>query len=260
MLWFSCKCRCWRCFAGCFRRRQERSTEHHGVTFALAATLEADSEGPTDHSGDAPRMSEQIAVALIKIIPTLVWAGVLVFALLFFRGSIVNLFPRLKNFKAFGVEASFIEETLEEASKVVPVGDDRARSAVARRAARLSTIVKGIRVLIVNDAPDEMKFVTRLLASMEFNVTIARTSQEGIDVLRQGSIDLVISDMSRDGVQDEGMRFLLRAIELRISRPTIFTVGNFQPDRGTPPYAFAITNKVDELIHYVLDIAERLRS
>ena len=53
------------------------------------------------------------------------------------------------------------------------------------------------------------------------------------------------------------MRFLSRSIELGVNRPTIFTVGNYDPSRGTPPYAFAITNRIDDLINYVFDALER---
>jgi hypothetical protein len=37
----------------------------------------------------------------------------------------------------------------------------------------------------------------------------------------------------------------------------IFYVGEPDPKKGTPVYAFGLTNRPDELVHLVLDILER---
>jgi hypothetical protein len=39
--------------------------------------------------------------------------------------------------------------------------------------------------------------------------------------------------------------------------PVIFTVGRFNPALGTPPFAFGITNKVDECLNLLFDALER---
>jgi len=104
-----------------------------------------------------------------------------------------------------------------------------------------------------------MRLVTDLLQSLKIKVTMAETSLTALEYLKREKFDVVISDMARNGVEDEGMRFLSRSIELGVNRPTIFTVGNYDPSRGTPPYAFAITNRLDDLINYVFDALERSR-
>ena len=58
---------------------------------------------------------------------------------------------------------------------------------------------------------------------------------------------------------DEGLRFLQLIGDEHIYLPIIFTVGQYQPGRGTPPYAFGITDRVDELLNLLFDALERAR-
>jgi hypothetical protein len=37
----------------------------------------------------------------------------------------------------------------------------------------------------------------------------------------------------------------------------IFYVGEFDPGRGLPPFAFGLTNRPDELLHLILDVLAR---
>jgi hypothetical protein len=71
--------------------------------------------------------------------------------------------------------------------------------------------------------------------------------------------DVVVSDMARDGIQDEGIRFLSKVRQQGLKQPVIFAVGAYDPSRGTPPYAFGITNRVDELLNLLFDAIERVR-
>jgi len=100
---------------------------------------------------------------------------------------------------------------------------------------------RGARLLLVNDRPEEIKGPVELC------------------LLKAAPFDVVVSDMARDSIQDEGLRFLHAARKAGIHRPTIFTVGRYEPERGVPPYAFGITSRVDELLNLVLDVVERVR-
>jgi CheY-like chemotaxis protein len=198
----------------------------------------------------------------IKIIPSILWCGVALFCLIWLRKPIENsLLPRMSRFKAFGVEAEFIKEVLEkEAAKSDhPVGDEKSRSSVAKRSERIADLAIGTKILLVNDIPSEMDAVVSMLSRLGMTVTVARNSDAAIEHLRRSRFDAVISDMRRDGVPDEGLRFLQRSIKDGIACPTIFTVRDYRPDMGTPAYAFGITNRVDELMHYVFDVVERYR-
>jgi hypothetical protein len=65
--------------------------------------------------------------------------------------------------------------------------------------------------------------------------------------------------MARGNVPDEGLQLLQQMKDKALYCPVIFTVGLYDPSRGTPPYAFGITNRVDELLNLTFDILERVR-
>lgn len=152
-----------------------------------------------------------------------------------------------------------VKSELAEAAKDEPVITERILDQVARRADRLSPIIGGARVLLVNDVPPEMAHVIQILRALAVEVEVARDSTLALDMLSTASFDAVISDMARDGVSDEGLRFLETMRQRGLQLPTVFTVGRYEPERGTPAYAFGITNRVDELLNYLFDIFERVR-
>ena len=130
---------------------------------------------------------------------------------------------------------------------------------VSRRAARLSEIISGARILLVNDVPADMADVILVLRGLGIEVEVAEESSLALAMLTSGGFDAVVSDMARGGVNDEGMRFLEAMRHRGFHHPTVFTVGQYEPCRGTPAYAFGITNRVDHLLNYVFDILERVR-
>jgi DNA-binding NtrC family response regulator len=104
-----------------------------------------------------------------------------------------------------------------------------------------------------------MYYVIELYEALGINVTVATTSAEALSLLATNSYDLVVSDMRRGTVTDEGIRFLNEMRARGLYRPTIFTPGYFEAERGTPPYAFGITNRLDELLNLTFDALERIR-
>jgi CheY-like chemotaxis protein len=133
------------------------------------------------------------------------------------------------------------------------------RSQVARRAARLATVIPDARLLIVNDVPDEMAHVALILRSLGMEVRVVTTTEAALEALCEDSFDAVVSDMRRGTVNDEGIRFLEKTRKSGFDVPVVFTVGQFDPALGTPPFAFGITNRVDELLNLLFDALERTR-
>lgn len=154
-----------------------------------------------------------------------------------------------------------VKSELAQAAKAKGVAaiSERILDQVSRRAERLSPITSGVRVLLVNDVPREMAHVIQILRDMAVEVEVATSSTLALSMLSTASFDAVVSDMTRDGVDDEGLRFLKAMRQQGFYHPTIFTVGRYEPDRGTPAYAFGITNRVDDLLNYLFDIFERVR-
>jgi hypothetical protein len=65
--------------------------------------------------------------------------------------------------------------------------------------------------------------------------------------------------MRRGTIVDAGTKLLDESRRRSVAVPTIFTVGDYDPKRGTPAFAFGITNRVDELLNLVFDVLERVR-
>jgi len=154
---------------------------------------------------------------------------------------------------------SKVKARLEDIPRSSDVSTEHGRNQVARRAARLQPIFRGARVLLVNDFPAEMEHVTGILRALGVEVEVATTSEDATSMLAQRQFDVVISDMRRGETPDEGLRFLKRMREKRVYLPTIFTVGQYKPELGTPAHAFGITNRVDELLNLLFDALERTR-
>lgn len=205
-------------------------------------------------------MPKEIVIELIKIIPSILWIIFLMIILLIFLKPIKNvLIPRLNEFKAFGIEAKFIKEELEKAARRDPEVKETALDQVTRRAQRITSIIQGSKLLLVNDIPEEMTSVQRILRSLGVTVDVSRNTKSALSMLANVQYDVIVSDMSRDGVPDEGRRFLDEIIRRGVYRPVIFTVANFDPSRGVPPYAFGITNRVDEMLNLIFDVLERTK-
>lgn len=134
------------------------------------------------------------------------------------------------------------------------------RSLAVRRAVRLEEMLKGVRILWVDDNPENNNVERNLLGSLGMSVDLARTTELAMTNLRQGSYDLVISDMKRSGDDKAGLRLLSEIHSLVKPASVIFYAAGFDPRLGVPPYAFGMTNRPDELLNLVLDVIERLRS
>lgn len=136
---------------------------------------------------------------------------------------------------------------------------ERERTQVMQRAERASPVLRGAQILWVDDHPDNNLHERRLLRSLGVFVDLARSTEEAISMLANTRYDMVISDMERDGIQDEGVKFLLRARSLGLHRPTVFYLSRVDESRGLPLYAFGIAARPDHLLHYIMDVLERER-
>ncbi|MDC0772551.1 response regulator [Streptomyces sp. HD] len=166
----------------------------------------------------------------------------------------------MTRFSAFGVEIeASVKEELDRAAEQIPAGTEFEREQTARRAARLSDITKGSNVLLVNDVPTEMRAPISILRSLGVLLDVATSTDEALTRLSLVAYEVVISDMQRDTNEAAGIELLDEMRRREYPQPVIFTVGRYEPERGLPPYAFGMTNRVDELLHLVFDVLERTR-
>jgi Response regulator containing CheY-like receiver, AAA-type ATPase, and DNA-binding domains len=202
-----------------------------------------------------------VEIELIHLIPTLIWALVLFSVVLLFRATIrEQIFPRLTRFNAFGVEVEIaVKQELDRAAVEKPAGTEAERTQTARRAARLSEVLRGAHVLLVNDVPEEMLTPTSIMRSLGVEVDIVTSTVSALDSLRHRRYDVVVSDMVRESEQTAGLDLIQKMRSRNRTEPVILTVGRYEPERGVPPYAFGITNRVDELLNLLFDALERAR-
>jgi CheY-like chemotaxis protein len=141
-----------------------------------------------------------------------------------------------------------VKESLDKIPKSGLSSTESGKSQVARRVARLEGVIKGAKVLLVNDVPDQMRHVVALLRQAGIEVIVCEDSESALKMAEGIRFDAIISDMERSGVQDEGIRFLKSLCTRPSIPPVIFTVGRFDP-----------ANRVDECLNILFDALERVR-
>ncbi len=113
-------------------------------------------------------------------------------------------------------------------------------------------------MLRVNDQPERNGWEPEAMETLGISVTTARSTEEAEFFLERGRLDLVVSDMSRpDEETDErkaaGYRLRDTMHRYGVTAPLIFYLLDLDLDRHAPERTFAITNRPDELLDYVID-------
>ncbi len=207
----------------------------------------------------------QIAIELVKLIPSILWFLLVIFLLvLFYRPIRDDLLPNLSAFKAMGVELSFVKDSIDAALelaqkspqwKVEVSSKDKERA--LRRTKKHLQIFRDAQFLWVDDHPENNLNERRMFRQLKAEVDTAKSTKEAIEILKSGRYDLVISDMARGDEATAGLKFLEQFRKDDKTTPVIFYVGEFKPEKGVPAQAFGITNRPDELLHLTLDALER---
>ena len=209
-------------------------------------------------------MNKDAAAALIGVIPTILWIALIVgLVVVFYKPIRDNLLPRISGFQVFGVEISLATTDLDkalEARKVSVEQREHLLEPVQRRVARIKAILPGARILWVDDEPGNNLYEVRALTSLGIKIDQVTTSGQALALLSQESYDTIISDIDRFGNPSEGLDFLSAMRDQDLNRPTVFYVGQLDPGRGVPAFAFGITDRPDLLLHLILDVLERERS
>jgi len=90
--------------------------------------------------------------------------------------------------------------------------------------------LSGIRVLIVDDAPDNRLLISRFLALAGAIVTTAANASEGITVALSGDFDVILMDIQMPGM--DGYEAVKRLRSLHYMRPIIaLTAHAMQSDK-----------------------------
>jgi len=128
---------------------------------------------------------------------------------------------------------------------------------VAHRARVVRPLLRGARILWVDDNPASTLYERTVLASLGVSTDVALSTQEALYMVDRLTYDLILSDMKRAGNPTAGVEMLNVLTGGSSAAPVVYYVGQFDRRQGTPLGAFAITNRPDELLHYVFDVLER---
>jgi CheY-like chemotaxis protein len=178
-----------------------------------------------------------------------------------------------------GVTMEFAEAKLDEAVRGSDEQTQRAVGQAAKRSVidrlqRNADLLGRARILWADDHPENNTPVVELLRRFGASVETPRSNAEALALLRASRYDVVISDVARD---NEGPGSDLKGLELAEQvftgwglRILLFTA-RFDPANMPgisaqerlslvqlcEKYVFARTNRMDEALHYILDLLER---
>ena len=206
-------------------------------------------------------MDKEITIELIWIVPTLVWTLILILILWHYRRPLAELFSRVGRIKVLGVEAEFAQarEQLINASKSYDVTwKEEDLKGVIERADRIRDLLNGSRILWVDDYFLANATIFRFLNTYGVVIDSATTTEEALTALRwaSGAYEVVVTDMVRQSDTEAGVHLIQTMNQENLNKPIIVFVAHFQPERGTPLGAVAITDNPIRLIHYILNVLE----
>ena len=132
-------------------------------------------------------MSEQILIELIRLIPSFLWIVLLAILVgVFYRPIRHELIPRIRGFKAFGLEVALLREQLDTAAEQRGINlGVVAREQVLGRAHRAAPMLRGARVLWVDDHPENNTYERQAMLALGAFVDIAKSSTEARSMMSQ---------------------------------------------------------------------------
>ncbi|KAA9379348.1 response regulator [Microbispora cellulosiformans] len=202
------------------------------------------------------------------MVPAILWVSFAFVVYLSLREPLKEAIPRMTRIGALGVvevEFTEVERLLTKAvessdqEETGPLISRADRRAVIRRLDHAAVYLKGGRILWVDDLPEGNSYLTALFRQLGMVVDEVTSTDRALGRLDQHTYDLVISDLHRGADSQAGIE-MLRAFRSRgISLPVIIHAARFDPTLGVDPMIFGGTNRVDDVVHYVIDVMERVR-
>lgn len=195
---------------------------------------------------------------VVGLVPHLLWAMVAIGLVAWIGPEAIRAaLKRLTKVGVAGLELEFrdeLEAAAEAQGKTPPPGHIGRAS---RRLAASEALIRGAKILWVDDEPRNNRFEGRLLEAAGARITQATSTETGLAAAEKTTFDVVISDMARGAEMDAGLRLCRELAVGRHQAPVVLYVGH--ADKPVPSEAFGITDTPDELVHLVLDALARRR-
>jgi CheY-like chemotaxis protein len=219
-------------------------------------------------------MSDALWGKLIDAIPGVLWVAFALTAFFAIRGPLLrDVLPHLSEVKAsvFGVELSVVTRLLHKAAEANGELDEQASEPAASRVTSIrgrgvlgrldhaATHLRGGRILWVDDHPSNNRYLIQLLEQFGMIVDEAKSTDEAISLLKRNTYDILLSDVARGSDNQAGLRMPKELRDRGIHIPVVFHAGHFDPSHLADEMVFASTPRVNDVIHYVVDLMERIR-
>lgn len=207
---------------------------------------------------------DAVLVELIKLIPSVLWFLLAALLIFLFRRRIEEMFRHLSTFEAMGVKLVCMRDSFDAALDLAEKSPEwhvhvppEAKRLALGRARQQHALVKAAQFLWVDDRPENNVNERRMFHQLGVDIDSVPDNARALEALTNCGYDLVISDIGRPAGEPDGLQLAKPVHDKGIA--IVYYVGSFDPSLGTPPYAFAITNRPDELLHLAFDILARRR-
>ncbi|MFE7894806.1 response regulator [Streptomyces sp. NPDC057412] len=206
-------------------------------------------------------MTDALWIKLIGTVPAVLW--VLFAAAVYFtlKETIVQrMMPRVTAFRALGFEVELAGELLDRAQEEskTPVTATARRTALGRLE-HAADVLRGGRILWVDDHPQGNVPLVELFRATGMHVDVTVSTEEAASLFRRKSYDIIVSDIERDGDRQAGIKMLRLLEQNDVDVPVLIYTGHFDPEKGVDHRIFAATTAPAELVNYVIDLMERVR-
>ena len=189
-------------------------------------------------------------------VPTALWVGVVVVALVLLRQPLKDLIPRLGNVKVAGVDVSFVAADLSAAAAAKKVNlPATAAKGVAQRAADHAEQLRGARVLWLDSRPTNNRAERQTLRALGIEVTATTELPTAIDLTERTDPDVVITNYGARADGGEATAATLGQAVGYLVPVIVYSLGT--RGKPTPTACFAQTDRPDQLLHLVIDAIER---
>lgn len=218
--------------------------------------LRVSNEGRTNAGG---RSMWQACVQVLELLAKLLPGIALVAAIFAFHDEIADFLRRASSVEAFGfkMQRETFATRLKEQSKALPSlpQNEEFAEAAFRKLKLAAPAMIGLRILWVDDHPENNFYLRRILTDIGAQITIAMNNAEGLNYVRRADFDVIISDFNRDPpLQENGGQ--LANLLARMQYPTriVFYTGDPSKVPETVTKIIA-TNDPAQLLGMIAELA-----
>jgi CheY-like chemotaxis protein len=194
----------------------------------------------------------------LQVTPAVLWPLVVVLVVFLFRGQIKDKLGDIRLLKLSAVEAQFADRLGSVEPNGPPVPQEAEKGAIGR-AVRSRKWCEGKRILWVDDNPGTNHKIAEIFKQLlGVRVDLVTSTVDGLQALRTNSdYTMVITDMARPDSDQAGLELIRQTRAEHIYRPTVVYSSLDNVSNDVPAGAFGLTNRPDQLLHYVIDVCER---